>query len=298
MLEGLMSAGFAVTGTWPIRSELSNRPVASGTNALASSIVLVCRPREATAALASRREFVAALKAELPNALKKLQQGNIAPVDLAQASIGPGMAVFSRFAKVLEADGSPMRVRIALGLINQLLDEALTEQDSEYDPATRWALAWFEQHGLEEGIYGDAETLSKAKNVAVETLVEDGFVWSRRGKVRLLSRDELDGNWDPRLDRRPSVWEVTQHLVRHLDKDGEAAAAGLLRKLGSVGEVARDLAYRLYSTSERKGWARDALAYNSLVVAWPQIVRLAAGSAESLLEQTNLLSKQSGNGAK
>lgn len=291
MLEGLLGAGFSVTGTWPMRSELSTRNVGRGTNALASSILLVCRPRLADAGLATRREFVAGLKSELPDALKELQRGNIAPVDLAQASIGPGMAVFSRFAKVLEADGSPMRVRTALGLINQLLDEALTEQDSEYDPATRWALAWFEQHGMEEGKYGDAETLSTAKNVAVGGLVEDGFLWSRRGKVRLLSRDELDGKWDPRLDQRLTVWEVTQHLVRLLDKEGEVAAASLLRKLGSVAEVARDLAYRLYSTSERKGWARDAVAYNSLVVAWPQIVRLAASSADSVLEQTTLLSE-------
>lgn len=291
MLNGLLDAGFMVTGTWPMHTERAVRSVGQGTNALASSIVLVCWPRPASATLATRREFVAALKAELPDALKKLQQGNIAPVDLAQASIGPGMAVFSRFAKVLEADGSAMRVRAALGLINQLLDEALTEQDSEYDAATRWALAWFEQHGLEEGKFGDAETLSKAKNVAVTGLVEDGFLWSRRGKVRLLSRDELDEKWDPTLDQRVTVWEVTQHLVRLLDKEGEAAASGLLRRLGSLGEVARDLAYRLYSTSERKGWAREAVAYNSLVVAWPQIVRLASGSPQSQPEQTALLTE-------
>lgn len=291
MLEALIRSGLMVSGTWPMRTEGDNRQVGVGANVLASSIVLVCRPRATNAGLATRREFVTALKAELPYALKNLQHGNIAPVDLAQASIGPGMAVFSRFAKVLEADGTPMRVRTALGLINQLLDEALTEQDSEYDPATRWALAWFEQHGMDEGKYGDAETLSKAKNVGVEGLVEDGFLWSRRGKVRLLSRDELDGKWDPRLDERLTVWEVTQHLVHHLDKEGEASAAGLLRKLGSVGEVARDLAYRLYSTSERKGWARDALAYNSLVVAWPQVARMAAGTADSRLEQTTLLSE-------
>jgi putative DNA methylase len=167
MLEGLLKAGFSISGTWPIRSELSNRPVASGTNALASSIVLVCRPRPESAPLATRREFLVALKRELPESLKELQHGNIAPVDLAQAAIGPGMAVFSRYAKVLEADGTPMRVRTALALINHVLDEVLAEQEGEFDADTRWAVAWFEQFSFDEGLFGAAETLSKAKNTAV-----------------------------------------------------------------------------------------------------------------------------------
>ncbi|MGH7494022.1 MAG: DUF1156 domain-containing protein, partial [bacterium] len=167
MLEGLLKANFSVTGTWPMRSELSNRPVASGTNALASSIVLVCRSRSENALPATRREFLAALKRELPPALKQLQQGAIAPVDLAQATIGPGMAVFSRYSQVLEADGSPMRVRTALALINQALDEFLAEQEGEFDSDTRWALAWFEQHGHQEGPFGEAETLSRAKNTSI-----------------------------------------------------------------------------------------------------------------------------------
>jgi putative DNA methylase len=275
MLEALLRTNFVVTGTWPMRTELL-LGLKQSFNALASSIVLVCRPRAADAGLATRREFAAALRAELPVALRYLQQGNIAPVDLAQASIGPGMAVFSRYAKVLEADGSPMRVRTALGLINQVLDEVMAEQESEYDAATRWAISWFEQHGLDEGRFGDAETLSKAKNVAVAGLVQEGLLSSRGGKVRLLSRPELDSDWDPTTDRQLAVWEVTQQLVRVLEASGEAGAAALLRKLGALGETARDLAYRLYTTCERKKWTLEALAYNSLVVAWPEISRLAA----------------------
>lgn len=252
MLEGLIQSGFLIDGTWPMRSELSNRMIASGTNALASSVVLVCRPRSEDAPLATRKEFVAALKRELPKAVRNLQHGNIAPVDLAQASIGPGMAIYSRYAKVVEADGSRMPVRAALGHINQVLDEALAEQESEFDRDTRWALAWFEQHGMEEGAYGDAETLSKAKDTAVSALEKDGILVSKKGKVRLLRREELDPNWTPKGDTRLTVWEVAQHLIRRLEGSGEEAAAELLREVGSLGEVARDLSYRLYSICERK----------------------------------------------
>jgi putative DNA methylase len=188
------------------------------------------------------------------------------------------MAVFSRYSKVVESDGSLLRVRTALQLINQALDEVLVEQESEYDADTRWALAWFEQFGMNEGAYGMAETLSKAKNTSVNGMVEAGVVASRGGKVRLLRRDELSNEWDPTTDGRLTVWEVTQHLIRALEKEGEPGAAMLLKKIGALGEVARDLAYRLYTTSERKGWAQEALAYNSLVVAWPEIARLASST--------------------
>jgi putative DNA methylase len=285
MLEGLLKADFTITGTWPIRTELANRTVGLGANALASSIVLVCRPRPEDARPATRREFLAALKRELPEALRLLQHGNIAPVDLAQAAIGPGMAVFSRYSKVLEADGSPMRVRTALALINQTLDEVLAEQEGEFDSDTRWAVAWFEQHGFEEGIFGVAETLSKAKNTAVSGMVEAGILSAKAGKVRLLRRDELNPHWDPTSDGRLTAWETTQHLIRVLEKDGESGAAQLLAKLGSMGELARDLAYRLYTTCERKKWAQDALAFNSLVVSWPEIVRLAAQKPEQRQEE-------------
>jgi len=276
MLEGLLSSGFAVVGTWPMRTERSGRTRDLGSNALASSVVLVARQRSASAPLATRKEFLAALKRDLPQALKHLQHGNIAPVDLAQAAIGPGMAVFSCYSKVVEADGSRMPVRTALGLINQVLDEVLAEQESEFDADTRWALAWFEQYGMNEGPYGDAETLSKAKDTSVDALRRDGLLASKRGKVQLLRRDELPSDWDPATDSRLTVWELTQHLIRRLEVGGESAAAELLKQVGSLGDVARDLAYRLYSLCERKGWAQEAMAYNGLVTAWPELTRLAS----------------------
>jgi putative DNA methylase len=271
MLEGLLRADFQVTATWPMRSEMTNRPVASGTNALASSIVLACRPRPESAPITTRRDFLAALQRELPHALRDLQKGNIAPVDLAQAAIGPGMAVFSRYKKVLESDGTPMRVRTALALINQTLDEVLSEQESDFDPDTRWALAWFEQNQFSEGLYGQAEVLATAKAVAISGLVEAGIVRSRAGKVRLVRRNELSADWDPTADGRLTVWEVTQHLIHCLETRGETETAALKAKIGGLAETARELAYRLYTLCERKGWAEEAGFYNSLVVAWPAI---------------------------
>jgi putative DNA methylase len=285
MLSGLLRSGFGVTGTWPMRSE---RPegVKTGTNALASSIVLVCRPRSAEAPIATRRELIAALREELPAAVRHLTRGNIAPVDLAQAAIGPGMRVFSRYAKVIEANGEPMPVRAALGLINTMLYEVETEAESEYDPDTRWAITWFEQFGAGEGPYGDAETLSKAKDTSVGGLEEAGIVRSGGGKVRLLRRVELPANWDPMTDRRLTVWEVTQHLIHALDSGGERAAADLLGRVGGIGEAARALAYALYLVADRKKWAEEALAYNGLVIAWPELTRLtgqATGPAQGAL---------------
>ena len=275
MLEGLMQAGFQISGTWPMRTESPGRAVARGTNALASSIVLACRPRPENAPLTTRRDFLAALKRELPPALRTLQEGNIAPVDLAQAAIGPGMAIFSRYRQVLEADGSRMRVRAALALINQTLDEFLAEQEGDFDGDTRWAMAWYEQYGHREGPYGVAETLSKAKNTSPEGMMQAGILESRGGKVRLLRRGELDPEWDPSQDHRLTAWEATQHLVRALD-EGEQAAAALLARLGAAGDAAHDLAYRLYTICDRKGWAQEALGYNMLVVAWPRLKDLAA----------------------
>lgn len=275
MLEALISSGFQIRGTWPMRTEGDNRQVGVGRNALASSIVLVCRPRSVDAPLATRKDFITALRSEFPDALKDLQHGNIAPVDLAQAAIGPGMAVFTRYAKVIESDGSPMTVRTALGIINQVLDEVLAEQEGDFDADTRWALAWFDQFGVDEGQFGIAETLSKAKNTAVNALVEAGIVKSKAGKVRLLRRDELPDGWDPLTDARLRHWEVVQHLIHTLETKGEAEAAKLLNRLGGMGETARELAYRLYSICERKKWADEALAYNSLVIAWPELSRLA-----------------------
>lgn len=271
MLEGLLSASFQITGTWPMRTEQQQRSRSLGSNALASSIILVCRPRPTSAPITTRKDFLARLKRDMPHSLKEMQQGNIAPVDLAQAAIGPGMAVFSEYTKVLESDGSPMRVRTALALINQTLDEVLSEQESEFDPDTRWALAWFDQYAFEEGPYGQAEVLATAKALSVSALDETNILRSRAGKVRLLRRDELSADWNPTAEHRLTVWAVTQQLIRSLDKNGETATATLASKVGGLAETARDLAYRLYVLCERKGWAEEAGYYNSLVVSWPAI---------------------------
>ena len=192
------------------------------------------------------------MRKELPQALRDLQAGSIAPVDLAQAAIGPGMAVFTRYSRVMETDGSSMTVRTALGLINQALDEVLAEQEGEFNTDTRWALAWFEQFGIEEGPFGAAETLSRAKNTTVNGLVEAGIATARGGKVQLLKREELPEDWEPDKEKRLTVWEITQYLIRTLDQKGESGAAALLHKLGGLGEAARDLAYRLYTVCERR----------------------------------------------
>ena len=291
-LAAVIEAGFALTGTWPMRTELSNRMIGSGTNALASSIVLVCRQRSESAPTATRREFHNALKAELPSALAYLQAGNIAPVDLAQAAIGPGMAVYTRYAKVLDAEGKSIPVRAALALINQVLDEALAEQEGDFDSDTRWALAWFEQIGFEEGEYGVAEQLSKAKNTAVSGLVEAGIVLSGKGRVSLVKPAELPADWDPTTDARLTVWEMVHHLVRVLEAGGEASAAVLLAKLGSHGETARELCYRLYTICERKKRANEAIAYNALVQSWPEIVRLARETPRAVMPGTDDLFDQ------
>ncbi len=273
-LDAVIRSGFAISGTWPVRTEGSGRMIAMGTNALASSIVLVCRPRPADAPTATRREFVTTLKAELPQALLHLQRGNIAPVDLAQAAIGPGMAVYTRYTKVLDAEGKPLSVREALSLINQTLDEVLAEQEGDFDADSRGALAWFEQYGFSEGEYGVAETLSKAKNTSVGGMVEAGIVASKGGKVRLFKPADLPKDWDPEDDERLTVWEMVHQLVRALEQ-GESAAAELVGKLGGKAETARELAYRLYVICERKKRTQEALSYNSLVQSWPEIVRLA-----------------------
>ena len=269
-LDAVIRSGFAITGTWPMRTELDRRLISMGTNALASSIVLVCRQRPADAPMATLREFVAVLKSELPVALTHLQRGNIAPVDLAQAAIGPGMAVYTRYAKVLDAAGNALSVREALVLINQTLDETLVQQEGDFDADSRWALAWFEQFGFDEGEYGVAETLSKAKNTSVAGMVEAGILASKGGTVRLLQPEELPPDWDPITDPRLTAWEMVHHLVRALEAGGENAAAELAAQLGAKGEAARELCYRLYTLCERKKRAAEALSYNSLVQSWPE----------------------------
>ena len=274
-LDAVVLAGFAISGTWPIRTENATRLVGMSTNALASSILLVCRPRPIDAPVATRRELVDALKAELPEALHQMQQGNIAPVDLAQAAIGPGMGVYTRYARVLDASGEAVTVREALALINQTLDEVLAEQEGDFDADTRWALAWFEQAGFDDGDYGVAETLSTAKNTSVAGMVEAGVLRSGAGKVRLLRPHELPEDWVLDSDTRLIVWEAVHHLVRVHDKEGEDAAASLMSKLGPNAEAARELAYRLYRICDQKNRSQEALGYNALVQSWPEVARLA-----------------------
>jgi len=274
-LGAVIRAGFRLVGTWPMRTERPGRIRETGSNALASSIVLVCRKSTYEAPTTTRREFINTLKAELPLALAHLQRSNIAPVDLAQAAIGPGMAIYTRYLKVLNADGQSLTVRDALSLINQILDETLAEQESDFDADSRWALAWFEQFGFNEGEYGLAETLSKAKNTSVERLAADGFLISRGGKVRLIKPAELPADWDPIADKRLTGWEMVHHLIRVLESEGEYVASALVARLESKAEIARELAYRLYTICERKKRAAEALSYNGLVVAWPEIVKLA-----------------------
>ena len=274
-LQGLHDSGLTVIRTWPVRTERT-AGLRSLASTLASSIVLVCRPRPADAPLATRAELLAALRSELPSALRLLRDQAIAPVDMAQSMIGPGMAVFSRYSRVLEADGTAMPVRQALALINQILEETLSEEETEFDYETRWALTWYQQNGAEAGPFGDAETLSKAKNTSVSSVVRAGIATSAAGKVQLLPRSELQPDWDPKADPHPTVWQVTQHLLARLELS-ETGAADLLRQAGSgMGDRARQLAYLLYQTADRQGWAQERIAYNMLVTVWPTIADLAA----------------------
>ncbi len=317
-LAAVIEAGFAISGTWPMRTELSNRMIGAGSNALASSIIIVCRQRPASASTATRRDFVAALKGpsreereqllqekqrkelssarreeirarledNLPAALVKLQSGNIAPVDLAQAAIGPGMAIYTRYAKVLDADGKAVPVRAALALINQVLDEALAEQEGDFDADSQWALIWFDQMGFNDGDYGIAEQLSKSKNTSVTGMVEAGIILSKAGKVRLLKPAELPADWNPLTDARLTVWEMVHQLIRVLEVSGESAAADLVAKLGSQAEIARELCYRLYTLCERKKRANEAMSYNGLVQSWPEITRLAQEKPSAVASDT------------
>jgi putative DNA methylase len=277
-LDAVINSGFKITGTWPIKTESANKLKAE-VSALASSIVLVCRKRLSDAQTTTRRELILALQNELPDALSQLQLSNIAPVDLAQAAIGPGMAVYTRYSKVLDAQGQPVTVRQALALINQVLDEVLAEQEGDFDADTRWALAWFEQNGFSEGEYGTAETLSKAKDTSVEGMVQAGILKAGKGKVRLLLPAELPADWDPDSDQRLTTWEMVHQLIRALEGWGEAAAAALLARLGARAEAARELCYRLFTLCERKKRTTSALSYNALVQSWPEITRLAREQA-------------------
>lgn len=272
LLEGLVSSGFQITATWPIKASQQWRMRAMGSNALASYIVMVCRVRDENSQSISRRSYIQELKRELPIALRILQKSNLAPVDLAQAALGPGMGIFSRYNNVLEQDGSNMKVRTALSMINQTLDEILTEQEGDFDPETRWAISWFEQNSYSQGVFGDADALARARNTAVNALAQSGIVSSGSGQVRIISRTELFNDWNPSDDEKIAIWKITQHLIKQLQEKGELAAAVLYKKLGIKADVARELAYRLFTICEKKGWSQEAQAYNSLVLSWNLIV--------------------------
>ena len=280
LLEALISSGFQITATWPVRASQKWRMVSMGANALASYIVLACRPRLENAPQISSAQFRQELKKTLPAALHHLQQGNIAPVDFAQAALGPGMAIYSRYDQILEPAGKRMSVRSAINIINKMLTEVLSEVEDEFDPETRWAMAWFDQYGFTEGDFGDAEILSKAKVTSVTALRQAGIVLSKSGKVRLLRPQELPAAWEEKGDHRPIVWEMTHHLLRlyHYLGVGDEATSNLLRKFVISGEVARDLAYRLFKVCEKKKLSQEALGYNALVLGWPEIARLARNS--------------------
>jgi putative DNA methylase len=278
-LQAVVEAGYAVVGTWPMRTEMANRMIASGTNALANSVVLVCRKKEASAEIITRAEFIRALKRELPSAIKVLQAASIAPADMPQSAIGPGMGVFSRYRAVLESDDSPMSVKAALQLINRELDEYLGGIQGEFDNETRFSISWFEQHGLNKGDFGAADSLARARGLSVDDVKHAGIVESQAGKVRILRRDELDVEWEPEADSHLTVWECCQHLVRLHEKHGIGyETAVLLKKFGSdKAEAVKDLAYILYDLCANKRQdAKEATAYNALIADWSDLTREAA----------------------
>ena len=270
MLEGLTSQGFTITATWPIRTEKGNRPVASGTNALASSVVIACRPRPDDAPIATLPEFNRALQSELPDALRHMIGGHISPVDLPQATIGPGMAVYSRYSAVLEPDGTPLGVRRALQMINDAVEQFFAEREGGFDPRTQFCLRWFEQHAFADGDFGDAETMARAKDIAVAGM--DDVLQSGASNVALfpLARyRETYAEWRP--SQGASVWAACHYLAAALADDGVAAAARLARRLGGLASQAIDLAYRLYAICDQQGWSQEARPYNALADSWPQI---------------------------
>lgn len=281
LLEGMIDAGWEITSTWPIRTEGSGRLIAKGTNALASSIVLSLRPRVENAPTTDRRGLIGALEAELPDALRKLQQGQIAPVDLPQAAIGPGMAVFSRYGAVLEPDGKPMGVRAALTRINEILDQVLNEQEGDFDPTSRFAVAWYRGHGYGVGKFGDADNLARARNTSVDVMDRDEILTSRAGRVQLIKPADLPWDYDALKDTHTSNWEALHHLIKVLERDGIAPAGDFLqgalsRPDGAVdADLVKELAHLLFRIAEGNGWTKDALSFNNLVTSWPEILEVA-----------------------
>ena len=282
MLSSIISSGFMITGTWPMRTEMANRTIASGTTALASSIVLVCRKRESTHQVCSRKDFIRQLRRELSDSISKLQSAGIAPVDLMQSAIGPGISVYSRYDQVLEADGTEMTVRTALRLISQELDAFLSGQSDRLDGATSFAVTLFQQCGYDELDFGQADVLSRAKNISVDDVAEAGVVAAGNGRVRLLTREDL-----PQAKNMECGWLRLQHLTAALEKDGIHGCVSLLRD--SIGEVdyLKNLAYHMYQLAEEKGMTQEAGAYNALVISWEDILDVAAAQRQESVEELN-----------
>ena len=292
MLTGVISKGFQITGTWPVRTELVVA-LKKEMGALATSVVLVCRPRPGDAPMADIGEFNRALASELPAALNRFIGEHIAPVDLPQASIGPGMAVFSRYSAVVRPNGDHMTVREALELINAGVEQFFSEREGAFDGATQFCLRWFEQFGFEDGAFGDADTMARAKDISVAELQSDGLLTARRGRVQLLSFEHYDNNWqswDPAQDRRLSAWRACHYLAAALEHGGvfggqgehdAGGAARLARDLGGNGDQAKELAYRLYAICDARGWAQEARRYNALADAWSEISAEAARLREA-----------------
>lgn len=294
LLQAMVETGWAVTSTWPFRTETGSRMIAQGRNTLASSIVLSMRPRSSDAPTTDRRGFVAALKRELSGAMRELQSGGIAPVDLPQAAIGPGMAVFSRYAEVIESDGAPMTVRSALARINEILDEVLGEQEGDFDPTSRFAIAWYRSHGYSTGAFGTADDLARARNTAVATMERHGILTSRAGKVQLFKPADLDEKYDVTSDESTSAWEALHHTIRILESEGVLSAGLFLRDAsqradGAVDlDLVKELAYLLFQVAEKNGWTKDAISFNALATAWPELME-AARTASVLSYSTSTL---------
>ena len=282
MLNAIIMSGFSITGTWPLRTEQTYRAIGLGTNALASSIVLVCRKRPEDAPSTTRRNFINELKRELKPALQKLQSSNIAPVDLAQSAIGPGMAVFSKYKSVLEADGTAMSIRAALQIINQELDLYFNEQDTELDRESRFCVDLYTQFAFNDVKFGDADTLARAKNTSVDALKTAGVVFAEKGTVRLLARDEITDTRNENI-----LWLLTQQMTREFETGGIQRCAEFIRTANdSACEQAKALAYRLFTLADRKGWTAEAYAYNNLVTSWAAIKEAADRLGSSAVQMT------------
>ncbi|MEO5316322.1 DUF1156 domain-containing protein [Pseudarthrobacter sp. CC12] len=291
VLEALIRTGWLIDGTWPMRTEQAGGLRALGRNALASSVVVVCRRRSEDFGTTDRRGFIAALEAELPSALRKLEQGQIAPVDLPQAAIGPGMAVFSRYSAVLEPDGKKMTVRSALRRINEILDQVLNEQENDLDSTSRWAIAWYRQNGYGVGKFGDADSLARARNTSVDVMDRDEILTSRGGKVQLIKPENLRRDYDILKDSHTSNWEALHHLIKVLEGDGIAPAGEFLQAASRRPDAAvdadlvKELAHLLFRVAEGNGWIKDALSFNSLVTSWPEILDVARAPKKLLAAQ-------------